>query len=198
VNIDQNRLDQALGLLGELLASRGRPQEHFVVCGGSALLALGLVRRTMTRDVDVLACMDHGNLVDARPLPDWLLEDARDVREQLNLPENWFNTDPAQESFFRLGFPDGLPDRLIRRDYGTRLCISFISRYDQIFFKLHAAADRDAGSRHFQDLQDLRPTPKELLAAARWIRIHDPSEGFLYVLGELFKYLGHGDLASQL
>lgn len=197
MKINQQILEQALGLLGELLASRGRPAEHFVVCGGSSLLALGLVRRTTTRDVDVLARMEDGQLVQAKPLPDWLLADAEEVREQLNLPEKWFNTGPADESFFRLGFPEGLAERVTTRDYGSKLRISFISRHDQIFFKLYAAADQDTG-RHFQDLQDLQPTPDELLAAARWTRTQDPSDGFLYVLGELFKHLGHGNLVDQL
>lgn len=197
MKITQQRLDQALGLLGELLVSRGRSPEHFVVCGGSSLLALGLVRRTTTRDVDVLARMEDGQLVQAKPLPDWLLADAEEVRQQLNLPEKWFNTGPADESFFRLGFPEGLADRVTTRDYGSKLRISFISRHDQIFFKLYAAADQDTG-RHFQDLQDLQPTPDELLAAARWTRTQDPSEGFLYVLGELFKHLDHGNLVDQL
>lgn len=197
MKIDQQRLEQALGLLGELLEFRERAAGHFVVCGGSSLLALGLVRRTTTRDVDILARMHEGQLVQAKPLPDWLLADAEEVRQQLNLPDNWFNTGPADDSFFRLGFPQGLAERVKTRDYGSRLRISFISRYDQIFFKLYAAADQDAG-RHFQDLEDLQPTPDELLAAARWTRTQDPSEGFLLVLRELFKHLGHGNLADQL
>jgi hypothetical protein len=196
LKLNQQRLEQALGLLGELLASRGRPADHFVVCGGSSLLALGLMRRTTTRDVDVLARMEDGHLVQAKPLPDWLVADAEDVRRELNLPEKWFNTGPADESFFRLGFPDGLADRVTTRDYGSKLRISFISRHDQIFFKLYAAADQ--AGRHFQDLQDLQPAPEELLAAARWTRTQDPSEGFLFVLGELFKHLGHGNLVDQL
>jgi hypothetical protein len=177
--------------------SRNRPREHFVVCGGSSLLALGLVRRTTTRDVDVLARMEDGHLLPVKPLPDWLLQDAEEVREQLGLPEDWFNTGPADELFFRLGFPEGLADRVTTQDYGASLRISFISRYDQIFFKLYAAADQDAG-RHYQDLQDLQPTAEELLAAARWTRTHDPSDGFLYILGELLTHLGHGNLVSEL
>ncbi len=195
--INQQRLEEALGLLGELLASRGRPSEHFVVCGGSSLLALGLVHRTTTRDVDILARMQDSHLVQAKPLPNWLLEDAEEVRGQLNLPEKWFNTGPADDSFFRLGFPEGLVDRVVTREYGPNLRISFIGRYDQIFFKLYAAADQDTG-RHYQDLQDLHPTEEELLEAARWTRTQDPSEGFLFVLGELLKHLGHGTLVDRL
>lgn len=35
----RDTLDRALALLGEILAARGHPPEHFVVCGGSSLLA---------------------------------------------------------------------------------------------------------------------------------------------------------------
>jgi hypothetical protein len=197
MKIDHTTLDAALGLLGEILVSRDRPAQHFVVCGGSSLLALGLVRRTTTRDVDILARMEEGELVTAKPLPDWLHEDARDVGVELSLPEGWFNTGPSDDSFFRFGLPEGLAGRVTTREYGPRLWISFISRYDQIHLKLYATADQDAG-RHFQDLQDLKPTADELLAAARWTRNHDPSEGFLQVLGKVLEALNYGNLVHQL
>jgi hypothetical protein len=113
--------------------------------------------------------------------------------------ENWFNTDPSDDSFFRFGFPEGMAERLIARDYGPKknLRISFISRRDQVFFKLYATVDSDMG-RHYEDLQDLQPTAEELLAAARWTRTQDPSEGFLFVLGEVLKALGHESLVAQL
>lgn len=118
MKIDQTTLDAVLGLLGEVLLTRDRPAQHFVVCGGSSL--------------------------------------------------------------------------------SPRLRISFISRYDQIFLKLHATADRDASSKHYQDLLALAPTRDELLAAARWIRLHDPSDGFRLVLGSVLEHLGHGDLIHQI
>ena len=49
-----------------------------------------------------------------------------------------------------------------------------------------------------EDLQDLGPSAAELLAAARWTRSQDPSEGFLFVLGELLKSMGHERLIDQL
>lgn len=113
--------------------------------------------------------------------------------------ENWFNTDPSDDSFFRFGFPEGMAERLIARDYGPKknLRISFISRRDQVFFKLYATVDSDMG-RHYEDLQDLQPTAEELLAAARWTCTQDPSGGFLFVLGEVLKALGHESLVAQL
>jgi hypothetical protein len=195
--LDTDLLDESLNLLAELTAEH--PPQHWVVCGGSSLLALGLVGRTTTRDVDVLAAVDDGGLITAKPLPDWLVDAVGRVGGQLGLIENWFNAAPSDEMFFRWGFPDGMVDRLTPKNYGPQgnLRISYISRRDQIFFKLYATADSDAG-RHYQDLMDLQPTAEELLAAACWTRIQDPSEGFLFVLGEVLKALGHESLISKI
>ncbi len=118
--LDSNLLGDALTLLAEL--TRDETPQHFVVCGGSSLLALGLVRRSTTRDIDVLARVESDNLV---------------------------------------------------------------------------TVDTDQG-RHYQDLKDLNPTAEELLAAARWPRTQDPSEGFLSVLSNVLKSLGHEYLIEQL
>lgn len=190
-------LDRALSLLGELLAARNRPPQHFVVCGGSSLLALGLVTRTTTQDVDILARIEANSLVTPRPLPDWLRSAADDVGKQLDLPRDWLNDQVADETLFSCGLPEGLQQRLTPKSYGTRLQISYISRRDQIFLKLHAAVDRDGG-RHLQDLLDLKPTAPELLDAAKWTRTQDPSDGFRLLLGEMLKHLGHAELVAQL
>ena len=176
---------------------RDLPPLHYVVCGGSSLIALGLVRRTVTRDVDILGQIFDEEITSPRPLPAWLSGIAGEVRIQLGLPENWLNDEVAEDTLFRCGLPPGMASRLSTRHYGQRLTISFIGRRDQIFLKLHAAVDRDAG-RHLQDLLDLAPTPEELLGAARWTRTQDPSEGFHYNLAALLAQLGHADLANQI
>ena len=193
--MDQSALDQAMTLLGNLMVARKRSPIHLVVCGGSALIALNLVTRT-TKDVDVLATLDGDQLHCARPLPDWLHEDANAVRTELNLPDNWLNDGPADENLFRLGLPSGVAGRLVQREFGLVLKVGFISRYDQIHFKLYAAADQ--GGRHFTDLKKLSPTADELLAAARWTFTQDVSEGFRQVVGEVLQALGYGNLIEQL
>ena len=195
--LTSDSLDQALGLLGELISVRNHPPQHFVVWGGSSLLALGLVKRTTTQDVDVLARVDASGLVTPRPLPEWLLTAANEVGQQLTLPEGWFNDRVAEDTLFSCGLPEGLQSRLTVRKYGDRLLISFISRRDQIFLKLHAAVDRDGG-RHLQDLMGLSPTGDELLDAARWTRTQDPSEGYLFNLRSLLKQLGHENLNDRI
>lgn len=196
-SITAESLHQALTLLGELMELRAHPAHHFVICGGSSLIALGLVRRTVTRDVDILGQVHADDIITPRPLPAWLLADAEDVRTQLGLPADWLNAQVADDTLFRCGLPPGLATRLVTRVYGPHLIISFIGRLDQVFLKLHAAVDRDGG-RHLQDLLDLAPTADELLAAARWTRTQDPSEGFLMLLRNLLTELGHGNLAHQL
>jgi hypothetical protein len=147
--------------------------------------------------VDILGKIHADDIITPRPLPDWLLAAAEDVRTQLDLPANWLNAQVAEETLFRCGLPAGLATRLATHDYGPRLTISFVGRLDQIFLKLHAAVDRDGG-RHLQDLLDLAPTAEELLDAARWTRTQDPSEGFRFNLGKMFAHLGYGNLFDQL
>ncbi len=194
-DIDRESLNRALGLLGELILFRLHPPIHLVVCGGSALIALGLATRT-TQDVDILATLENGQLLCARPLPDWLLAAAEAVRSELSLPTHWLNDGPADENLFRLGLPVGMAERLVVRDFGAALRVSFISRYDQIHFKLYAAADQ--GGRHFTDLRKLNPSAVELLAAARWTFTQDVSDAFRQVVVEVLQALGHGDLDERL
>lgn len=189
-------LERALGLLGEVMAARDHPAQHFVVCGGSSLLALRLVSRAATQDVDILARMESDALVSPRPLQEWLRLAAVEVGRQLDLPQDWLNDHVADPNLFSCGLPEGLKERLTSRSYGSRLCISFISRRDQVFLKLDAAVDRDGG-RHLQDLLELKPTAGELLDAARWTRTQDPSEGFCLLLGNMLKFLGHADLIEK-
>lgn len=186
MDLDRIRGEAALSALGEQLQLVGERFE-LVVIGGSGLLALGLIDRT-TRDVDLVALREDGNLIDPRPLPQNLL-DARDlVAADFGLAENWLNAAPA--SLLDFGLPTGFDDRLERRDYGLSLTVWLASRFDQIHFKLYALADHAPGSKHDLDLRQLEPSREELLSAARWAITHDPSEGFRLELTAALTYLG--------
>lgn len=177
-------MDRLLHALSEQL-SLGGHRYDLIVIGGSALLALGLVSRP-TQDIDVVVLTGGAGLDEALPLPEPLAEARRLVARDFGLPEDWLNSVAAAD-MLRLGLPEGfdgaadspglrvLPDRAV--------CVA--PRPDP----LQAPRDRRPwGWRHLADLRALEPTEAELLAAARWARTHDPSEGFRSLLSEALAY----------
>ena len=186
---NSNQVDELLSALAEQLAEEGEPIE-LVVIGGSALIALGLVQRA-TRDVDVVALLEDGDLVQPDPLPDRLVRARDRVARDFALPVDWLNAAPR--ALLDFGLPAGFVDRLERRRYGDLLTVHFASRLDQIHFKLYALVDQGLG-RHESDLRALAPTREELLVAASWTRTHDPSEGFREQLEGTLRYLGVEDV----
>ena len=176
-----DRLEEALTLLGALLEERGE-EIGLLVIGGTSLLMLGLVERP-TADVDVVGLFGGDRYVQAYELPGFLATAAADVGAALALPRDWLNVGPA--GLITFGLPAGLEQRVEVRRYGG-LEVHLPSVDDLICFKLYAVVDLTENSRHFQDLQAIGPTAKQLLTAARWTRTHDPSPGFL---GELIRIL---------
>ena len=190
ITADSN--ERILQALAEQLAARGECFELIVV-GGTGLLALGLVERT-TRDVDIVALRSGDALDSAEPLPEGLRA-ARDlVARDFSLRADWLN--PGPTSLLRDGLPDGFLNRLERRDFGKGLVVYLASRYDQIHFKLYAAVDMGPG-KHEKDLRALKPTEEELLAAARWSRTIDPSEGYAQILRGALASFGVDDAALR-
>jgi hypothetical protein len=177
--------DELLGALSEQLADLGAAYEIIVV-GGSALLALGLVDRP-TKDVDLVALREGETIRSAHPLPADLLTARDRVARDFGLPVSWLNDGPAD--LVRFGLPDGFLDRVDRRSYGRFLTVLFASRFDQVHFKLYATVDQGPG-RHEADLRALDPTAEELIAAARWSRKHDPSEGYRSQLVQVLRVFG--------
>jgi hypothetical protein len=106
------------------------------------------------------------------------------------VPQDWLNSGPAE--LLRLGLPRGFEERWETREYGPALNVRWGSRFDQIHLKLYAAIDQSG--KHLRDLEALGPQRDELIAAARWTREHDPSEGFLSVLREALRYFGVDDV----
>ena len=188
MEITGETLDVILDALAEQLRSLGEQME-VVVIGGSALTALGLVKRA-TRDVDLLAIAENGELRPAEPLPE-ALRTARDrIARDFELDENWLNPGPTE--LLRWGLPTGFMTRVVTRHYGQALTVHFAGRVDQIHFKLFAMVDQ-AGGRHEADLRALRPSAAELVAAARWSLTQDPSPGYRMVLVEALSVLGVED-----
>ena len=191
--IDVSKLNEALQLLNEQLILIDAPATEIVVCGGSALIATGLVPRT-TQDVDIVALMKAEVLVDSEPLPEYLIEAADRVGKVLNLPVDWLNNGPASQ--FQMGLPQGFQERLTTVIVGKKLTVHYIGRYDQIFFKTFASADR--GGYHVSDLKALNPTEEELIAAAKWCMTQDTSEAFQIILKDMFNQLGWQNVSEQI
>jgi hypothetical protein len=185
MDINSRLLDEALATLGEVLEARGLTYE-IVAVGGSALMLLGLVARP-TRDLDALALVENDTYVPADPLPLPLEEAITAVGRALGLSDDWLNAGPTE--ILRFGLPAGFEQRVQRRSYGG-LTLQVAGRLDQVYFKLYAAVDQGAGSKHAADLRRLEPTRGELLSAARWSRTHDPSNGYRDMLVAMLKGLG--------
>ncbi len=193
--ISSETLDQALFALAAFLEDTHAEPESFVLIGGSALLALGLVSRT-TREVDITAGVDsQQGLIDSRPMSDALKSAALSVARELDLDERWLNTGPTDQVL--AGFPDGFLERLTPRIYGPCLTIFLPDRYDLIHLKLFAAVDQGMG-RHVRDLEAINPTDEEILAAARWVLTQDAGEVFPALVRDVLKQMGHERISTQL
>lgn len=187
-------VDQVLGALGEELSRLDGAPVDLLVCGGSALQALGLVYRT-TKDVDVLAIIDANDLlITAKPLPAHLIEAAKKVARVMQLADDWIN--PGPTSALEMELPDGVLVRAEARTYGKTLTVRFISRYDQVHFKFFAAADQ--AGKHFDDLLALNPSAEELEAAARWTLTLDVSLAYRGEVRRLLTEMGHNDVAQRI
>jgi len=198
--INNQILHKALSMLNELLKRHDEQPCSFVVCGGSALIATGLVSRT-TKDIDILGQVVPEGIVPLNELPEIIRELSEAIAEELNFPKDWFNTGPSSilnVNLLNYGLPNGFKDRLVKRQYGSKLTIFFIGRIDQIFFKTYAAVDKGGPTYHSEDLLKLKPTPKELLQAAQWSMSHDPSYPFKISLVQMLESLGFKDVAEQL
>jgi len=128
MELSQQNLDDALRLLGNLLAVRKTGGFWLVVCGGSALLAQKIISRA-TEDVDILAIRDWDGGVDgAYPLPEALKLAASEVAEELRLGKNWLNSAASLHFPHLRLLPASFWQELETRDYGHSLKISFVTR----------------------------------------------------------------------
>jgi len=168
-----------------------------VVCGGTALSALGLVMRT-TKDMDVLGSVSETQnrviIQSIKKFPEWLVEAANRVGRDFDLPERWLNLGPASQ--VESGLPEGFDKRLVKKAYGQYLTIYFISRLDQIHFKLYASVDQDG--YHVHDLFALKPTENEMEMAAKWVLTQDVSEMFKALVKDFLEIHNYGDTAKRI
>lgn len=184
--------NKALMLLGEVMESRRIDPCHLVVCGGTALLAAGVISRS-TKDVDVLALRGEvdGEIGTAWPLPDALKEAVAEVAVEMGLPPDWLNASASMLIGLLEGLPSEVWSDLLEQACGTRLRISYVGRAGQIFLKLNAALDRRE-PRDLDDLMALSPTVAECDRAIRWVSESTAMDAARQQrLNEILKILGH-------
>lgn len=196
---DKKEIEVVLLALAEQIEVQGVRRLEIVVCGGAALNILGFVKRT-TKDIDLIAYVDEGKdgitvITKASPLKPELIKAAEKVQKDFNLPDKWINAAPAV--VVDLGLPQGLMDRVETRVYGKSLIVDFLSRFDQIHFKLYATVDQ-SGGKHLDDLMALKPTHEEMEQASLWSMSQDVSEGYKGALKDMLSKIGFQDVADKL
>lgn len=197
--INENNINKALSLLGNILKER-QQRISIVICGGAALILNNLTLKNATKDIDVLGIIEDREgmkmkIKHAKPLPKFLQEIINEIAEVMELPETWMN--PGPSDIIKWGLPEGLIERLSKKDYGDYLSIYAIHRVDQIHFKLYAAVDTGPG-RHYNDLMELNPNEDEILIAAKWAIMQDPSEGFGKILKDMLEKIGYGKIINRI
>lgn len=133
-----------------------------------------------------MAIRESGHLVSAIPLPQGLLKEILEIGTALELGENWVNGGPT--SLLESDLPDGFESRLTTHKYDG-LTVHFAGRLDQICFKLYAVVDQGPKSKHFSDLNRLKPSHKELLIAKEWCITQDVSLEFSIMLEQALNTL---------
>jgi hypothetical protein len=199
MNLSREAAFSALFALNDQLAVSGYGCIEIVVCGGSALQALSLVDRT-TRDVDILAFISRDEinipkLESAEPFPEVLQEAIITVARDMRLPNDWLNYGPT--SLLSQGLPDGLLERLETKRMGSHLIVHYISRFDQICFKMYAAIN-GGGERHLSDLYKLDPNEEELFNASTWCLTQDASDYFPIIVKDFLRKVGYPNVANRL
>lgn len=183
----------ALAALGRKLDEEGTDPVSLLICGAAALNISGLLAR-ITADVDVLGDLNEkGGLGE---MPEWIFPIVEEVAEDLGLERRWLND--AATSVTALGLPSGILSRAARQRFGQKLEVAIASRLDLIALKCFAALNPDVGEKHLGDLVDLNPTPEEMAFAGMWLLDRPTSPQFRKVIRQLFKVLGHEDVAEQL
>lgn len=188
MDIEAKTIDKIFKTLNDhLKVHKGNPYS-IVVCGCTALIAKGLINRK-TKDVDVLGEVSiiNGKIIIKKLLkfPLWFLKAVYTVSIDLNMPGNWFNAGPTMQVDY--GLPNGIESRLEKISYGDLLDIYYISRIDQIFFKLNHSICVGGSGYQVDDLFNLNPTREEIFKACIWMLDQYKSESIKQSLLDFLK-----------
>ena len=185
--------EKYLEALGAILESESAESLDIMVCGGMALILQGLIDRR-TRDIDSMALvvMEDGAYVLKKPLVRKPVKDAIGrVATVYGITRHWLSF--QARTLLDDGLPEGIIERAKVRQYGEKLTVRLISRYDQVHLKLKAAISRegpDAG-----DITEMGATEKEITAAAEWCLELGYSNADVR---EALEAIGHGEIAERI
>jgi hypothetical protein len=119
-----------------------------------------------------------------------------EIGTEVGIRPDWFNFEAGP--LIEFGFPDGMITRLVKKAYGVCLTVYFISRFDQVHFKMLAAMSPEDGTRHLGDLLDLSPRENEVEAAVAWLLRRKTSPEFKAALRGLLDRIGYERIAEQI
>ena len=198
--MEQDQFEPIFTALSEHLQDENIGHLEIVVCGGAALNVLGLVSR-VSHDVDIVALVkrvDNNQVSLELPshLDQAIVRAAHRVQKIFDLRDDWLSVQTA--ALFTHGLPEGLLTRAEARKYGSSLTIHFLSRYDQIHFKLFAALSSERRSVHVGDLLALSPSQEEMEHAALWALKDMPNEFYGPALKKLLTQIGYKDVSEKI
>lgn len=170
MDIEKKTIDKIFKALNDQIGIHNGHLYSLVICGCTALIARGLADRK-TKDIDVLG---EVSLIDGSPVikrihrfPSWFTASVNAVYIDLKMPDNWFNAGPSIQVDY--GLPEGIESRLEKKSYGDFLNIYYISRIDQIHFKLNHSLCIGGIGYQVDDLIKLNPTQDEIIQACTWL-----------------------------
>ncbi len=190
--MDSSMAETLLRGLGSALETEEAGHVDILICGSMAMILQGVISRR-TRDIDGAAFVStlDGELVLSKPYPSPAFRRAIErVGSVHNVQKHWLSF--QSKTLLDDGLPDGILERASTRDYGSKLTVRLISRYDMILLKMKAAVAR--GGIDIEDLSAMNTTQEEVSVGFLWcLEQGYPKESLLEVLEKI----GHGELAKR-
>lgn len=145
MNMDRTDILKHLCRVGELL-DHPKPVEILLIGGAAGVLTRQLAPERTTTDCDVIRYQPGEAESD-------VLETARQVANESDLPANWMNSQAMSLNIL----PDGWNTRKVLVGQFGRLAVFALSRQDLLATKFYAGHPRD-----LDDITAMAPTPAEL------------------------------------
>ena len=154
------------------MVARGLKQD-FYICGGAALIALGVVSRS-TNDVDLLLPKINAEMKAA----------IAAMAEKLGLSDGWVNNGPDDMVEY---LDQGWRERCTQIFSGQALKVFCLSRQELLNTKLWAACDR---IDDVPDILAMSPSEDELAVARQWVLRCDGASLWAEIVDQCVAHIG--------